>query len=52
MDTITFKAFLSLLMCSDPTPIDAAEDLLLRDWADAQAKLHGYSDWIEAYHKL
>lgn len=48
-----YRAFLNLLMCSDPWPTpDAAENRILCEFADAEAIKHGYTDWIDAYHRM
>lgn len=57
MDARTFRGFLDLLMCSDPWPVDRAphrdnSQKIIDEWADKEARRHGYSDWIEAYHKM
>ena len=54
MDTITLKAFLTLLMCSDPWPVNNDQDnqITLERFADSESRRHGFTDWIEAYHKI
>ncbi len=52
MKTEQFRAFLTLLVCSDPWPTDGEGKYLLETWADEEARKHGYGDWIEAYHAL
>ena len=47
-----FAALLSWRMQSDPSPIDAYEDAVIKDMLDAEAEKRGYSDWIEAAHEL
>ena len=50
-----FRAFLDLLMCSDPWPVKPDHNdtqTVLGLFADAEAKRHGYPDWIEAFHRL
>lgn len=46
----TFRAFIDLLMVSDPWPAKVKKRPLIR-WADNEARSWGYRDWIEAYHK-
>ena len=46
-----FREFLTLLMVSDPWPTGVNGELLWR-WADHEAKRYGFSNWIEAYHKM
>ena len=45
------RAFLDLLMCSDPSPLPAADDRALRDFADRQSRLLGFDDWVDAFHR-
>lgn len=45
-------AFLSLMMCSDPSPLTLEQDAELLAFADQESGRHGYGDWIEAYHAL
>ena len=52
MDDDVFFAFLDLLMCSDPVPIEVHEFGLLREFANEEAILHGYASWIDAYHRI
>lgn len=52
MNDEVFRAFMSLMMGSDPFPCSDEEKDLLNDFADQIAKEKGYSDWIEALHKL
>ena len=46
------KAFLGLLMCSDPWPTDGEGKFLLENFANEESQRHGYTDWIGAYHAL
>ena len=55
MNNMEFRAFLDLLMCSDPWPVskqsrqfDGQEQM--HDVANRLAADRGYSDWIDAYH--
>jgi hypothetical protein len=50
MNDELFKAFMALLMCSDPYPCEGEE--LITDFADEEAQKRGYEDWIHAYHKM
>ncbi len=49
-----FKAFMTLLMCSDPWPVpDQGEgdgEAVLKELAEQEAVKRGYTDWISAYH--
>ena len=47
-----FRALLDLLMVSDPWPLDKAGEVILKTFADREAKTWGFQDWIEAYMKL
>lgn len=44
------KSLCSLLMFSDPWPIDSDSKLLLENFANREANKYGYCDWIDAYH--
>ena len=50
MNSIEYRVFLDLLMCSDPWPLENGQEtmqlLAARIGAD-----YGYTDWIDAYHK-
>jgi len=52
MNHLEFRAFLSLLMCSDPWPEGVDGENLLKDWADREARHRGFIDWVEAYHQM
>ncbi len=53
MNLEELKAFLTLLMCSDPWPVpENYGNDLLQKFADSESQRHGFRDWIEAYHKL
>ena len=45
-----YRAFLDLMMCSDPWPLDDAAHRILDDLADNEAQLRGFSKWTIAYH--
>lgn len=47
-----FKAFLSLLIVSDPWPLSPEKQALLIAFANDQAKMRGYDSWIAAYHAI
>ena len=47
-----FRALLDLLMVSDPWPLDKAGEVILKAFADKEAKKRGFDNWIEAYMKL
>ncbi|MFO1417250.1 MAG: hypothetical protein U1E83_01135 [Methylotetracoccus sp.] len=56
MDNIEFRAFLDLLMCSDPWPIcgengqGRGEDTI-KNMANRIAVERGYENWVDAYHR-
>lgn len=52
MDHKEFRAFLNLLMCSDPWPTDDEEQQILTDLADEQSRNRGFENWIVAYHEF
>ena len=52
MTDIELRAFLDLLMCSDPSPVTEDQDKILRDFADRESQRRGFSEWIDAYHRL
>jgi len=53
-----FRAFLDLLMCSDPWPVDGGGHAdvgdggqsVLEALADRESGKRGFGEWIEAYH--
>lgn len=47
-----FRAFLNLLMASDPWPLSRKEKDILYGLAEHESKKRGYKDWIEAYHNF
>lgn len=52
MNDEEYAAFLRLLMCSDPWPVDDAGTLVtLNGLANKEAVRRGYADWIDAYHR-
>lgn len=51
MDPMEFRAFLDLMMCCDPWPVDGSgnqETIVF--FANRKSVERGYSDWIDAYH--
>lgn len=52
MTDIELRAFLNLLMCSDPSPLNSVEEWTMKQFADAESRRHGYKDWITAYLEL
>lgn len=56
MNDKQYRAFLDLMMCSDPWPVldqgcgDGQPEL--NALADSEAAKRGFEDWIEAYHKF
>lgn len=51
-----FKEIVTLMMCSDPWPVDEAgnqaNQAIVDEWADAEAIRHGYANWLDAYLAL
>lgn len=47
-----YRAFLDLLMVSDPFPLPESDHSVLQTQADYWAEQFGYSNWIEAYHEF
>lgn len=49
-----FRSFLNLMMVSDPWPLDEdeVEKVILTKFANDQARIRGYRDWIEAFHRF
>lgn len=45
-----YIAFIDLLMCSDPYPCWGEETL--KDMADRQAREYGFTNWIDAWHRI
>ena len=51
MNDIQYRAFLDLLMCSDPWPVPTNQQIV-ESIADDEAVKRGYPTWVEAYHKM
>ena len=54
MNDVEYRAFLDLLMCSDPWPVvpgDGNQDILIA-FADREAENRGYENWVVAYHEI
>lgn len=56
MNDMEYRAFLDLMMCSDPWPVDdgvsgLATHSLMLDVANRNAVDRGYTDWVDAYHR-
>ena len=53
MNDDQFRAFLILMMCSDPWPVDDGENqVIIENLADYEAVKRGFGCWIDAYHAL
>jgi len=55
MNDMEYRAFLDLMMCSDPWPVNANSQQFdtrqqMIDVANRLAKDRGYTDWLDAYH--
>lgn len=48
---IQFRALLTLIMVSDPTPLNDADDNTILDLAHQESVARGYADWVVAYHE-
>lgn len=46
------RCLLDLLMVSDPWPLSKKAQETLEALADKEAKIMGFSDWVEAYHLM
>lgn len=53
MNDSEFRAFLDLLMCSDPWPVllDSGQ-IILENFANQEAKKRGYETWVVAFHEF
>lgn len=53
MNDSEFRAFLDLLMCSDPSPVllDSGQ-IILENFANQEAKKRGYETWVVAFHEF
>lgn len=53
MNSREFRAFLDMLMCSDPWPVkdDGENQRTIIHLATVESKVRGHKDWIEAYHE-
>lgn len=47
-----FRMLLDLCMVSDPWPLDALADAILKDWLDAESRERGFDNWVEAFHRF
>ena len=54
MDDKTFRAFLDLMMCSDPWPVkdDGSSHTLMNDLALDESSRRGYDSWYVAFHEF
>jgi hypothetical protein len=52
MNEQEFRAFLNLMMCSDPWPASDQDHAELMNFAERCSVAMGYRDWVEAYHQL
>lgn len=50
MSDKVFRAFLNLMMCSDPWPAGEEDHGCLITIADHESRLRGFDSWIAAYH--
>lgn len=47
-----FKAFMALMMVSDPWPLSQTEHDDLLEIADEESRRRGFDNWIDAYHRM
>ncbi len=52
VDDYDYRAILDLVMCSDPWPVDGGNQEKILVMIDRMGKARGFTDWVEAYHKL
>lgn len=52
MSDSQFKAFLALMMASDPWPLSEAEHDELLMLANEESWRRGFEGWIEAFHLM
>lgn len=51
MNDREFRAFLDLMMCSDPWPSDEPGHEILVGLIEREAKFRGYDSWYVAFHE-
>lgn len=44
------RALFNWRMCSDPWPAEPKDMQIIDNWLDRLARVHGYRDWVDAYH--
>ena len=42
----------TLLFVTDPCPLSEEQRTVLVDWLDNESRLHGFTDWVDAFHGL
>jgi hypothetical protein len=52
MTKLELHALCNLLMCSDPSPVSDEQDEVLQGLANREAQKLGFSDWIDAFHRI
>lgn len=56
MNDTQYRAFLDLMMCSDPWPVPVRNGIdankVLEDFAHDEALKRGFDGWIVAYHEF
>lgn len=52
MNDKEFRAFLDLMMCSDPWPGDAHNHTIMLSLANKEAKKRRFDNWITAFHSF
>lgn len=51
MDNFTLRAVLDWMMCSDPFPV-SVDKAAIDAWLNGECMSRGYTDWVDAYHRL
>jgi hydroxypyruvate isomerase len=49
MTMIELKALCALLMSDDPTSLNPGQREVLEDFANREARKHGFDGWIDCY---
>ena len=52
MTKVELRAFLDLMMVSDPWPLEEPAHEIMIVLADRESEKHGFENWIVAYHEL
>jgi len=52
MNDKEYRAFLNLMMRSDPWPVSDEDQITLEALADKESANRGFKEWITAYHEF